>query len=123
MTKYRPGDVVLIPYPFSDLSGVKQRPALILVSIESQNEAVCLMLTSQRKGGSYEYVVKKWKESGLYSPTVARISRLFTVDHKIIITKIGRLNNEEFLEILAKVQNMLNYQRLNTSEGQEKCCR
>lgn len=109
MTKYKPGDVVLIPYPFSDLSGVKQRPALVLASIESQNEAVCLMLTSQYKGGNYEYAIKKWKESGLYSPTVARISRLFTVDHKIIIAKIGRLNDEEFWEIFAKVQDMLNY--------------
>jgi len=61
MTKYKPGDVVLIPYPFSDLSGVKQRPALVLASIESQNEAVCLMLTSQYKGGNYEYAIKNGK--------------------------------------------------------------
>jgi len=106
MTIYKAGDVVLVPYPFSDLSGVKQRPALVVASFDELNEAICMMLTSQFKGGKFEYTIENWKEAGLLVPTVARISRLFTMDYKIIRKKIGRLSNQELRNILLEFNIM-----------------
>lgn len=106
MTIYEAGDVVLVPYPFSDLSGVKQRPALVVASFDELNESICMMLTSQFKGGNFEYTIENWKEAGLLVPTVARISRLFTMDYKIIRKKIGRLSNQELRNILLEFNIM-----------------
>lgn len=46
---FKQGTVVLIPFPFSDLTGLKQRPALVMSSEESQQETrqvICMMITS-----------------------------------------------------------------------------
>lgn len=46
---YKRGTIVLIPFPFSDLTGLKQRPALVVSSEESQRETrqiICMMVTS-----------------------------------------------------------------------------
>jgi mRNA interferase MazF len=46
MTNYNPGDVLLLPFPFSDISNTKKRPALVLAVAEKWGELVCAMLTS-----------------------------------------------------------------------------
>ena len=49
MTDYNPGDVVLIPFPFTDLSTVKQRPAIILSSLafnQRHQDAILAAITS-----------------------------------------------------------------------------
>lgn len=50
MTRYDAGDVVLVKYPFTDLSATKQRPAVVLSPFEYSNrlgDAVLMPLTSQ----------------------------------------------------------------------------
>ena len=43
MMKFSPGEIIVIPFPFSDLSGRKKRPALILSVIEDKQELICIM--------------------------------------------------------------------------------
>lgn len=51
MTTFNPRDVVLIPFPFSDLSGTKNRPALIIaVAREKGEDYVGMMLTFRKMG-------------------------------------------------------------------------
>lgn len=103
MTSYKPGDVVAVPFPFSDLSGVKKRPALVLAVAERNQELVCMMLTSVSKGGMLEQPLAKWKEAGLLKPTVAKIHRIFTISSLAVIKKIGQLDGEEFKLVLGKL--------------------
>lgn len=98
MTGYNPGDVVLVPFPFSNLSGAKKRPALIMAA--SQRELVCLMLTSSPRGEN-EIQVRRWKEAGLAKPTVARVHRVFTIEAGLVLGKLGQVEPEEYREILA----------------------
>jgi len=98
MTNYNPGDVVLVPFPFSNLSGAKKRPALVVAV--SHRELVCLMLTSS-PGGRNEIQVRRWKEAGLAKPTVARVHRIFTIETELVLGKLGQVEPEEYREILA----------------------
>ncbi len=80
MTTYEQGEVILVPFPFSDLSGIKRRPALVLAVIEKRQELLCLMLTSGiAVKTTFDQQVKSWKEAGLLKPTAAKLNRLFTV--------------------------------------------
>lgn len=94
MTNYKKWNVILVPFPFTDLSFVKRRPALI-VSPDSYNagkDVVIAYITSQinspfRLG---DYKLQKWKEAGL--PQISMIRMKFaTIDKAIIIKTIGEL--------------------------------
>jgi mRNA interferase MazF len=106
MTIYDRGDVILVPFPFSDLSGSKKRPALVLATISDWSELICMMLTSSPKGKG-EIPIKHIIEAGLPKPTVARIHRLFTIDQSIVLKKIGSLNSEDFDNILRSLSLIL----------------
>lgn len=107
MTKYEPGEIVVIPFPFSDLTGAKKRPAMVLADINEKQEIICMMLTSIQTGSKYEYNISCWEDAGLLKPTCAKIHRVFTISYHIVHKKIGKLDQEEYEAILKKVFNLL----------------
>ena len=52
MARFVKGDVVIVPFPFSDLTQAKRRPALILAELEGDDRILC-QITSQRIGDQY----------------------------------------------------------------------
>ncbi|MEN6350109.1 MAG: type II toxin-antitoxin system PemK/MazF family toxin [Syntrophomonas sp.] len=107
MTSYKRGDVILIPFPFSDLSGSKKRPALVLAAINDWRELVCMMLTSSLKGIK-EVPISHLDDAGLPKPTVARVHRLFTIDQSIVLKKLGSLHPEDLKNIMDSLSSLLN---------------
>jgi mRNA interferase MazF len=102
MTTYRRGDVVLVPFPFSDLSGTKRRPALI-VSGEGFNtspDVIIAQITSnletRRQAGDYE--VSDWQGAGLLYPSLVR-SRVTTLEHRLVVRVLGRMPAAEMVEV------------------------
>lgn len=104
MTNYSPGDIVLVPFLFSDLSGAKKRPALVLTALPA--ELVCVMLTASPSGRN-EVRVQHWKEAGLLKPTVARVHRLFAIEGALVLGTLGRIEPGDYREILAAVVAVL----------------
>jgi len=96
MTSYKKWEIVLVPFPFSDLSSAKRRPALI-VSPDLYNagrDVVIAYITSQinspvRLG---DYKLQKWKEAGLPKISMVRM-KFATIDKAIIIKTIGELED------------------------------
>jgi mRNA-degrading endonuclease toxin of MazEF toxin-antitoxin module len=85
MTGYEFGDLVLVPFPFTDLSTTKKRPAVVVSSPayhQARPDLVILAVTSQAHPSSAfgEAAVAKWKEAGLLRPSVLnRCSRRSSV--------------------------------------------
>jgi len=104
MTAYKRKDVILVPFPFSDLSYSKKRPALVLVDIPDRDELICMMLTSTLSIDSQvDIPIKAIEKAGLPKPTVARLSRLFTLKQSLVNKRIGFMDNEEFNIIIDKL--------------------
>ncbi len=88
--------VILIPFPFSDLSGAKKRPALVISTSEfnrkSQDVICCLITSNLADRGSAVSISNKDMESG-YLEFESRIKpyRLFTVDKGIVYRILGKL--------------------------------
>jgi len=102
MTVYKKWDIVLVPFPFTDLSSAKRRPALV-VSPDNYNlekDVVIAYITSQMnltpRIGDYD--LQKWKEAGLPKPSKVRM-KFATIDKSIIIKTIGNLKKEDSEEI------------------------
>ena len=102
MTVYKRWEIVLVPFPFTDLSSAKRRPALI-VSPDNYNtgkDLIIAYITSQtnlpaRLG---DYDLRNWKEAGLPKPSKLRM-KFATLDKSIIVKKLGALEKEDSEEI------------------------
>lgn len=94
MTGYRRGDVVLVGFIFTDESGVKQRPAIVISSYiysEQRREVIISAVTSQTERLlTGNHLISYWRESGLLFPSVAT-GIIRTIKQNMIIRKLGTM--------------------------------
>jgi mRNA interferase MazF len=110
---YKPFDVVVVPFPFTDSSRTKRRPALILSNTTDFNSiiehSVLSMITSQKnEPWPLDVLIKNKKQSGLTAPSVVRM-KLFTLDNRFIIKKIGQLSNSDQVNVKKSLKKIFNY--------------
>ena len=86
MARFVKGDVVVIPFPFSDLTQAKRRPALIIAELEGDDLILC-QITSQRIKDKYAVEIsdKDFETGGLRQPSNVRPNRIFTADSHIVL--------------------------------------
>jgi mRNA interferase MazF len=95
MISYDFGDIVLVPFPFTDQSGIKKRPAVI-VSSAAYNAArldlILMAVTSQvRLATAFgEVAISEWQKAGLLKSSVIK-PVMATVERRLIIRQLGRL--------------------------------
>lgn len=97
-TNCRRGDIVLVPFPFTDLSTAKQRPALVVSPDAwnaSQPDVILVAITSQMpvqpEPGSITLNTADWQAAGLPKPSRVRTTKLFTMHQALLRRKIGQL--------------------------------
>ena len=82
------GDIVLIPFPFTDLTGTKIRPGLVLIA--SKKDIVVAFITTQlHLKENTDIVITPSTENGVKKISVLRLSKLATIDSDLAIGKIG----------------------------------
>jgi mRNA interferase MazF len=84
MAKFVKGDVVVVPFPFSDLTQAKRRPALVISKLDGDDIILC-QITSQNIKDSYAISIddKDFETGGLKQPSNVRPNRVFTADSHI----------------------------------------
>lgn len=89
-------DVVTVPFPFTDRAAQKRRPALILSqkSFNRQGHALMAMITSSLAPWPSDTPITHLEASGLSQPCVVRL-KLFTLDSRLILRRIGNLADDE----------------------------
>lgn len=103
------GDIVLIPFPFSDLTGSKLRPALVLISTEF-DVTVCFITTQFQWNEELDIELIPTTTNGLKKISLLRTSKFSTIDKELILGRIGSLENN-YLHILNK--NLIEILQLN----------
>jgi mRNA interferase MazF len=95
MTSYDRGDVVLAALPFSDLTGIKQRPAVVVSAPHPSVDLLLLPLTSQLEHLPLgEFALADWKAAGLLFPSTVKRG-LFTLDTARVNRRFGRLGTAD----------------------------
>lgn len=101
------GDLILIPFPFSDLTGTKNRPALVLISNEF--DVTVSFITSQIKWSSnHDIVLFPSLINGLKVKSLIRLSKMATISKDLILGKLGELSQKELDEIDNGLINLFN---------------
>ena len=110
---YEPFDVVIVPFPFTDAAQTKRRPALVL----SQNtnlgnkigHSILAMITSLKNAPwPLDCEIKSRDQSGLTAPSVVRM-KLFTLDNRFIIRKIGHLSKDDQKQVKQSLSQIFDY--------------
>jgi len=92
-------EVVVVPFPFTDTSGSKRRPALVVSEPEAFGDvighSVLAMITSAKNARwPLDAEIEDLEAAGLRAPSVVRM-KLFTLDHRLILRSAGRLAPED----------------------------
>lgn len=110
MTSYDQGDVLLVPFPFTDQSGVKQRPAVVLSANaynRSHPDLIMAPVTSQIKGGADEPEVVDWQAAGLLKPSVVK-PILSSFEARLVRRQLGRLTHADLTQVRGLFARILN---------------
>jgi len=108
MERFVKGDVVVVPFPFSDLTNAKRRPALVIAGLEGEDLILC-QITSQLIRDNYAVPIDEqdFEKGNLKQKSNVRPNRIFTADHRIIRYKIGNLKTEKIEQVIEGIINIL----------------
>lgn len=108
MGKFVKGDVVIVPFPFSDLSAAKRRPALVVAALAGDDVILC-QITSKAISDGYALAISDddFTSGGLRQESNIRPNRIFTADSNIILYRAGVLSPEKVQEAIAKIVEII----------------
>ena len=113
-TSFSQGDVVLVPFPFTDLSAVKQRPALVLSPDrlnKMRTDVVVAAITSQIPEviGEDEVLLSDadQRTAGLPKASIIKLGKIFTIHQGLIRKKLGSMPDLTLETILEKLAQLM----------------
>ena len=91
--RMKKGDLILIPFPFTDLTGNKNRPALILA--KSKLDIIVSFISTQLKWKEgTDILLSPNQENGLKKESLIRLSKLATIDKDLALGRLGRIDEK-----------------------------
>jgi len=115
--EFKQGEIVLLPFPFDDLSRAKTRLALIISSDEFNQisrTVIVVGITSNIQSGFQELNVliegrdiQRYPGTKPIIPSIIKPYVIFAINKRLIIKKIGILNESKFNEVVIKLQKTL----------------
>jgi len=104
MVRFIKGEVVVVPFPFSDLSQFKRRPAIVITDLTGDDLILC-QITSHSIFDKYAISLSDddFQKGSLKKKSNIRPNRIFTADSHIILYKVGRIRDEKIKEVINKI--------------------
>ncbi|MBA4196998.1 MAG: growth inhibitor PemK [Chitinophaga sp.] len=104
MGKFIAGDIVIIPFPYTDLSNFKKRPALVIKALNNEDYLLA-MITSKNYEQLYSFKIDQsdFIAGNLPVESWVRCNRLFEANETIIINKTATLNNNFVKKIIEEL--------------------
>ena len=102
------GSIVLVPFPFSDLSQSKVRPAVV-VSDAGRGDWILCQITSNPYGDSraIEFSVSDFRSGSLRVTSFARPGKLFTANRSLLVSEVAILTEKACARVIAAIVDML----------------
>ncbi|PIP55429.1 MAG: hypothetical protein COX06_03325 [Candidatus Zambryskibacteria bacterium CG22_combo_CG10-13_8_21_14_all_42_17] len=102
------GDIILVPFPFTDLSGQKVRPALVLHVEEKGEDCIVAFLSSAKSKRTtyFDLSVVSSNRNGLKVNSVVKINKIATLQKKIALGQLGRMEPNYIIQINKKLKRL-----------------
>jgi len=101
------GEVVVLPFPQTDLQAGKRRPALVVADLPGDDLILC-QITSQARRDSFAIALTAadFERGRLAVDSFARPNRLFTVEQSVVLYAAGKLKAAKLEEVKAKIRQL-----------------
>ncbi len=105
--KYEQRDIVLVPFPYTDLTGNKQRPALIIsnVKLNRTEDRICCLITSQPTNNGI--LINSLSSGNLPQKSWVKPYRLFTINERIIRKKICTISEKLNRKVVEEMKSYI----------------
>lgn len=107
-TRYKRGDIVLVPFPFTDLSSSKRRPALVISpdTFNDQMEDVVVAAITSQLTNEYTVTIEQSNcvDGMLPKTSVVKLAKVFTIHSTLVIKKLCALREEKLAAILGELR-------------------
>jgi len=97
MTTYSQGQIILVPFPYTDFSAIKKPPAVVMSSAvynATHPDVILAPITSRLSGTSDETTITDWKAAGLIKPSCIK-PILASFETQLVIRQIGALSDTD----------------------------
>ncbi|MDO8522105.1 MAG: type II toxin-antitoxin system PemK/MazF family toxin [bacterium] len=103
------GTIVLVPFPFTDLSGVKVRPAIVISTVAMGKDVVVVFISSKKevKIRKCDLAVSPSSANGLKVDSVVKCGKIATLEKRIILGELGTLESSVMIEVDKKLKLVL----------------
>lgn len=101
------GEVVVLPFPQTDLQAGKRRPALVVASLPGDDLILCQITSQARNDGfSIPLLMVDFGHGQLARDSFIRTNRLFTVEQSVILYAAGEVKDFKLKEVRAKIREL-----------------
>jgi mRNA interferase MazF len=101
------GEVVVLPFPQTDLQAGKRRPALVVANLAGDDLILCQITSQARNDGfSISLLMADFEHGRLARDSFIRPNRLFTVEESVILYAAGKINDSKLKEVRAKIREL-----------------
>jgi mRNA interferase MazF len=107
---FKKGSIILVPFPFTDLSGKKLRPALVLSWASPKGDDIIVAFISSRKEkvGTFDVLMKEGEKSfsatGLKIFSLVKVNKIATLDKKTCLGELGNIDASTQKEVEKKLK-------------------
>ncbi len=106
------GDIILVRFPFTDLSSEKLRPALILSDESKSGDFILAFITTQLGQQEKHDILlsanyKDFQQTGLKKESILKLNKLTALNKRIILGKIGSLSSEVINQVNSNLKSLL----------------
>ena len=106
------GEIILITFPFTDLSGSKLRPALVLAA-DKEDITVAFITTNLQQVNNTDMLLRKSTINGLKKDSLVKMNKIAALDHGLAMGKVGQLAENELIEVDRKLVILFNIKNLS----------
>lgn len=101
MERFVKGDVVITPFPFSDLKSLIKRPALVVANLKGEDSILCQITSKEHLEDPYQILLNKkdFSNGSLSIESFIKPAILFTLRNSIILYKTGKVNKNKIKEV------------------------
>lgn len=103
------GQVVVVAFPYSDLSSAKKRPALLISNPDGSGDVVLCQITSRSSSDehSIKLTSKDFTDGHLPVDSFIRSNKLFTAHQSIILNAAGQITSEKYQSVIGKIVELI----------------